>query len=74
VPVVDEGMELYGKLRNEITKNREDFRGQVRQIKDAIEIKTQELDLLNTKKLKLEGAIEAADIFLKLALPSNNPK
>jgi len=73
IPVVNEDAELYNKLRNEISKNREDFRKQVWQIKDAIEVKTQELETLNIRKLKLEGAIEASDIYLKSALPSNNP-
>lgn len=65
-PKVDSGLELYGKLRNEINAGRANFTQQLKQTRETIET-------LRIQALKLEGAIEASDIYLKSALPSNNP-
>jgi hypothetical protein len=67
-------LEMYGKLRNEINLSRDKYKLSLQQTKDAIEQRTQELELLNTRKQRLEGAIEASEYFLKAVLPSNNPK
>jgi hypothetical protein len=67
----NEDLELYGKLRNAIDTGRTDFKSQLAQVKEAIDIRTQELETLKTKKDKLLGAIEASDIYLKAVLKPN---
>ena len=64
--------ELYGSLRNEINKARETYKNMLTQTESAIKIRLQELEILKIRKEKLEGAIEATDELLKVALPSNN--
>lgn len=67
---VTEERDLYGELNRSINENRGRFREQLAQVKDHIETRKNELDLLQIKKSKLEGAIEASDMFLKAVLPS----
>lgn len=64
--------DLYGELRNAINLGRDDFRKQLATVKEAIAARQQELELLEIKKSKLEGAIEASEIYLKAVLPSGN--
>lgn len=63
--------ERYGTLRNQINKTRGTFKTQISEIKDIIEKRTEELELFKIKLHKLEGAVEASDLYLKEALPSN---
>jgi hypothetical protein len=75
-PVVEipkSDLELYGKLCTEINAGRDDFKKQLQQVREAISVRTQEIENLKIKSLKLEGAIEASEIYLKSVLPSNNP-
>lgn len=69
--VENKDIEMYGKLRNEILKAKENYTISLQQTKDVIEQRTQELDVLKMRKLKLEGAIESCEILLKSALPPN---
>jgi hypothetical protein len=73
-PKVDTGLELYGKLRNEINSGKVNFTEQLKQVKEAIAARTKEIENLRVQELKLQGAVEASDIFLKAVLPSNNIK
>ena len=66
--------ELYGKLRNLINANREAYKGSLTQVKETIEQREAELLALRAKKSRLEGAIEASDLYLTAVLPSNNKK
>ena len=66
--------ELYGKLRNQINSSRDSYRTNLINTKDTIESFRTQLEILTTKKAKLEGAIEASDALLKSFLPSNNKK
>jgi len=80
-PVVDDGTrpelppvdfkERYGTLRNQINETRVAFKTQISEIKDVIEKRKEELELFKIKLHKLEGAVEASDIYLKASLPSN---
>ena len=67
-------LDLYGKLRNRILEGRDNMKKQIVQAKEAIEQKTVELETLKIQKLKLEGAVEASEIYLKEVLPNPNPK
>jgi len=74
-PIVQETndfRELYGKLRNEISKAKETYRTMSTQTDEAINVRVRELEILKIRKVKLEGAIEATEELLKTALPSNN--
>jgi SMC interacting uncharacterized protein involved in chromosome segregation len=66
--------ELYGKLRNVINANRDAYRKALVQVKEEIEQKKEELELLKAKKSKLEGAIEVSDQYLTAVLPSSAKK
>lgn len=70
-PKVDTGLELYGKLHNEINNGKANFTEQLKQVREAIAVRTKEIESLRATELKLQGAVEASDIFLKAALPSN---
>lgn len=76
VEVVDANnyKELYGNLRNVISSTRDSYKASLAQTKDVIEQKKEELRLLEIRKNKLEGAIEAHDNLLASALPSNNKR
>jgi len=76
VEVVDTNnyKELYGNLRNVISATRDSYKLSLAQTKDVIEQKKEELRLLEIRKHKLEGAIEAHDNLLASALPSNSKK
>lgn len=52
-------------LRTNVTSSRENFRKQLADVKEAIETREEELKVLNIKRHKLQGAIEASDIYLK---------
>jgi len=54
-------------LRTQITNNRDDFKKQVAQVREAIEARETELKNLHIKLQKLQGAIEAAELLLKPA-------
>jgi len=66
--------ELFGKLRNVINESRDNYRVQLSQVKDSIEVKKEELKILEIKQRKLEGAVEVSDAYLTSVLPSNNKK
>jgi len=63
--------ERYGTLRNQINDTRATFKSQIAEIKDLIEKRNEEMGLLKIKLNKLEGAVEASDLYLKASLPSN---
>lgn len=67
-------LELYGKLRNKIVEGRDNLKKQAVQLKEVLEAKEQELEQLKIQAQKLAGAIEVSDLYLKEALPTNNPK
>ncbi len=52
-------------LRKKVSDAKEDFKRQIAQIKEAIEIRELELKNLNIKLQKLQGAIEASDLYLQ---------
>jgi hypothetical protein len=70
-PVVHKDTVALEALRTLITGNRDDFKKQLTQVKDAIEVREEELKNLNIKKLKLQGAVEASELVLK---PAVTPK
>jgi ribosome-binding ATPase YchF (GTP1/OBG family) len=63
--------ERYGTLRNQINATKEAFRRQISEVKDLIEKRKEEMEILEIKLHKMEGAVEASDLYLKEALPSN---
>ena len=63
--------ERYGTLQNQINNARETFKKQIAELKEAIETRKKELELYELKLHKLEGAVEASDIYLKEVPPSN---
>lgn len=52
-------------LKTNITTSKDSFKKQLADVKDAIETREEELKVLNIKKHKLAGAIEASDLYLK---------
>lgn len=66
--------DLFSKLRNSMTTSRDGYKTSLAQVKDAIEQKKEELRILEIRKNKLEGAIEATDISLVAVLPNNNKR
>jgi SMC interacting uncharacterized protein involved in chromosome segregation len=52
-------------LRKKVTDSKEDFKKQLAQVKEAIEIREEEIKNLTIKKHKLQGAVEASDIYLQ---------
>jgi hypothetical protein len=52
-------------LRTNVTNSKESFKKQLAEVKDAIAAREEELKILNIKLRKLEGAIEASDLYLK---------
>jgi len=70
-PVAHKDTLALEALRTQVTNARDDFKKQLANVKDAIETREEELKNLNIKKLKLQGAIEASDIYLKPATPAS---
>ena len=66
--------ELYGKLRTQISTGLNSYKKNLTETKDLIESVKNQLMILETKKGRLEGAIESSDLLLKSVLPSNNKK
>ena len=64
--------ELFGKLRQAITTSRDEYQISLSQTRELIEKREEELRLLNIRKERLIGAIEANELSLKVVLPSNN--
>jgi SMC interacting uncharacterized protein involved in chromosome segregation len=64
-PVVHRDSVALEALRNKVTTSRDDFKKQLSSVKDAIELREEEIKNLNIRKLKLQGAIEASDIYLQ---------
>jgi chromosome segregation ATPase len=64
-PVTHKDTVALEALRTQITSNRDDFKKQVTQVKEAIETREAELKNLNIKLQKLQGAIESAELLLK---------
>jgi hypothetical protein len=52
-------------FRTQVTTNRDDFKKQLTQVKEAIELRNEEIKNLTIKQRKLEGAIEASELLLK---------
>ena len=52
-------------LRTNVSSSKENFRKQLSEVKEAIESREADLKILQIKKNKLEGAIEASDLYLK---------
>ena len=66
--------ELYNKLRSIIATSKDGYVSALYKTKDLIEQKKEELRLLEIRKYKFEGAIEAGDHFLISVLPNNNKR
>jgi len=64
-PVVAKDTLALDALRKQVSDSRESFRRQLADAKDAIELREEEIRNLTIKKHKLQGAIEASDIYLK---------
>jgi SMC interacting uncharacterized protein involved in chromosome segregation len=64
-PVVHKDTLALEALRKKVSEARDDFKKQITQVKEAIETREEELKLLNVKLQKLQGAVEASDIYLK---------
>lgn len=52
-------------LRSKVSNAKTDFVKQLAQVKDAIEVREEEIKNLTIKKNKLQGAIEASDLYLQ---------
>lgn len=52
-------------LHGKILAGRDDLKKQLIQVKEVIDARVQELEVLRHKKAKLEGAIEISDLYLK---------
>jgi SMC interacting uncharacterized protein involved in chromosome segregation len=64
-PVVHKDTTALEALRTKVSTSKEDFRKQLANVKDAIEVREEELKNLIIKRHKLQGAIEASDIYLQ---------
>jgi hypothetical protein len=64
-PVVHKDTTALEALRNNVSNSRDNFKKQLSDVKDAIETREEELKILNIKKHKLAGAVEASDLYLK---------
>ena len=66
-PVVHKDTIALEALKTKVTTSRDDFKKQIAEVKDAIEVRENDLKNLNIKLLKLQGAVEASNIFLPQA-------
>lgn len=64
-PVAHKDTVALEALRTKITTARDDFKKQITQVKEAIDTRETELKNLNLKLLKLQGAVEASDLYLQ---------
>lgn len=52
-------------LRKKVSDAKDDFKKQIAQIRETIEVREVELKNLNIKLQKLQGAVEASDLYLQ---------
>lgn len=64
-PVAHKDTVALEALRAKVTTSKDDFKKQLTNVKDAIELREEEIKNLTIKKHKLQGAIEASDIYLQ---------
>jgi hypothetical protein len=64
-PVLHKDTAALEVLRTKVTNARDDFKKQIIQVKEAIEVRENELKNLNIKLQKLQGAVEASDLYLQ---------
>lgn len=64
-PVAHKDSVALEALRTKVTTARDDFKKQIAQVKEGIELREAELKNLNIKLLKLQGAVEASDLYLQ---------
>jgi chromosome segregation ATPase len=68
-PVVHKDTAALEALRAQVSNARDDFKKQLSDVKDAIESREADLKNLTIRKHKLQGAIEASDLYLKPSTP-----
>jgi hypothetical protein len=56
--------DLHAKLKTHITTSKDSFRRQLADVNEAISAREEELKVLTIKRNKLQGAIEASDLYL----------
>jgi len=64
-PMVHKDTVALEALKTNVTNSRDSFKKQLSDVKDAIETREEEINILTIKKHKLSGAIEASDLYLK---------
>jgi hypothetical protein len=64
-PVAHKDSVALEALRTKVSNAKTDFQKQIAQVREAIESRETELKNLNIKLLKLQGAVEASDLYLQ---------
>jgi septal ring factor EnvC (AmiA/AmiB activator) len=70
-PAIHKDTAALEALRAQIEKYRDDFKKQIAQTKETIEQRDAELKNLHIRLQKLQGAVEASDLYLKPATPAS---